>query len=130
MRRKTFMLIALYFFITEVAVPQIGAYALALVKPTMIIIITLAGLTLMFSAVGLKISNNVGSTIVGGSFRGIGFLVQTLFQAIGWIVRNIFRMIPRVFNGSRRTFTQMGLNAVVSNILAIFVTVIILAIII
>lgn len=124
------MLIALYFFITEVAVPQIGAYALALVKPTMIIIITLAGLTLMFSAVGVKISNNLGSTIVGGIFRGIGFLVRTLFQAIGWIVRNIFRMIPRVFNGSKRTFNQLGINSLLSNLLAAIIVVFVLAIII
>lgn len=63
-------------------------------------------------------------------FRGIGYLCRTLFQALGWIIRNTFRMIPRVFNGSRRTFNQMGLNAVISNILAVIVVIAFVAIII
>ena len=78
----------------------------------------------------MKISNNLGSTVVGGIFRAIGYICRTIITAIGWIIRNIFRMIPRVFNGSRRTFNQIGINALVSNLLAIVVVVIVLAIII
>lgn len=124
------MLIALYLFIVNVAVPQIGAYAQVLLEPIMVIVITLAGIVMLFGAVGMKISNNLGSTVIGGIFRGIGYLCRTLLQAIGWIIRNTFRMMPRVFNGSRRTFNQMGLNAVLSNIFAIVVVCVCLAIII
>ena len=124
------MLIALYLFIMNVALPQIGAYAQALLEPVMVIVITLAGIVMLFGAVGMKISNNLGSTVVGGIFRAIGYICQTIIRAIGWIIRNIFRMIPRVFNGSRRTFNQIGINALVSNLLAIVVVVIVLAIII
>ena len=53
-----------------------------------------------------------------------------MFQAIGWIVRNTFRMIPRVFNGSRKTFNQLGLKVWISNILAVIVVVVFVAIII
>ena len=124
------MLIALYFFLVNVAMPQIGAYAQALLEPIMVIVITLAGIVMLFGAVGMKISNNLGSTVVSGIFRGIGYLCRTLFQALGWIIHNTFRMIPRVFNGSRRTFNQMGLNAVISNILAVVVVIAFVAIII
>lgn len=124
------MLIALYLFIMNVALPQIGAYAQALIEPVMVIVITLAGIVMLFGAVGMKISNNLGSTVVGGIFRAIGYICRTIITAIGWIIRNIFRMIPRVFNGSRRTFNQIGINALVSNLLAIVVVVIVLAIII
>lgn len=124
------MLIALYMFIVNVVIPQFGAYAQALLQPVMVIVITLAGIVMLFGAVGMKISNNLGSTVVGGIFRAIGYICRTIIRAIGWIVRNIFRMIPRVFNGSRRTFGQMGMNALVSNLLAVVVIVIVLAIII
>lgn len=124
------MLIALYLFIMNVALPQIGAYAQALIEPVMVIVITLAGIVMLFGAVGMKISNNLGSTVVGGIFRAIGYICRTIIAAISWIIRNIFRMIPRVFNGSRRTFNQIGINALVSNLLAIVVVVIVLAIII
>lgn len=124
------MLIALYFFLVNVAIPQIGAYAQVLLEPIMVSVITLAGIVMLFGAVGMKISNNLGSTVVSGIFRGIGYLCRTLFQALGWIIRNTFRMIPRVFNGSRITFNQMGLNAVISNILAVVVVIAFVAIII
>ncbi len=124
------MLIALYLFIMNVDWLQIGAYAQALLEPIMVIVITLAGIVMLFGAVGMKISNNLGSTVVDGMFRAIGYICRTIITAIGWIIRNTFRMIPRVFNGSRRTFNQIGINALVSNILALVVVVIVLAIII
>ena len=124
------MLIALYLFIMNVALPQIGAYAQALLEPVMVIIITFAGIVIIFGAVGMKISDNLGSTIVGGIFKAIGYICRTIIGAIGWIVRNIFRMIPHVFNGSRRTFYHLGINALVSNFLSVVVVVIVLAIII
>ena len=124
------MLIALYFFIVNVAVPQISAYAQALLEPIMVIVITLAGIVMLFGVVGMKISNNFGSTVVGGISRGVGYLCRILLQALGWVIRNTFRMMPRVFNGSRRTFNQMGLNAVLSNILAVVVVIVFVAIII
>lgn len=124
------MIISLYFFMVNVVFPQIGACAQALFEPIMVIVIILAGIVMLFGAVGMKISNNLGSTIVGGIFRAIGYLGRTLIQAIGWIIRSIFRMIPRMFNGSRRTFQQLGLSAGVSNVLAVVVVGVVVAIII
>lgn len=124
------MLIALYMFITNVVIPQFGAYAQALVKPVTIILITLAGIVMLFGSVGMRISNNLGTTVVSGFFQAISYICRTIISAISWIVRHIFRMIPRVFNGSRQTFVQMGMNALVSNLLAVVVVVVVVAIII
>ena len=124
------MLIALYLFIVNVAVPQLGAYANALLEPMMTIVITLAGIVMLFGAVGMRVSNNLGSTIIGGIFRAVGYLGRTFIQAIGWVLRNAFRLIPSVFNESRRIFNQLGLNAPLSNIFAVLVVIVFVAIII
>ena len=124
------MLVLLYLVIKN-SLPIFGANLKALVEPIMVIVITLAGITMLFGAVGMKISNNLGSTIIGGIFRAIGYICQTIVRAIGWIVRSIFRLIPRVFSESRRTFSeQLGMNNWLGNILAILTVIIVLAIII
>lgn len=69
------MLIALYFFIVNVILLQIGAYAQALLEPVMIIVIILAGIVMLFGAVGMKISNNLGSTVVFSVFINKKILV-------------------------------------------------------
>lgn len=124
------MLIAIYWVVVNTLLPRIGAYAQALLEPAMIIILTLVGITIILGAVGMRISNNLGSTIVGGIFRGIGYLCRTLLNALGWIVRSTFRMIPRIFRYARRTFGQMGLSVALSNVLATLVVIVFVAIII
>lgn len=124
------MLIAAYYFIVNVVIPQIGAYASALLEPVMVITITLAGLVMIFGAVGIRISNNLGSTVVNGIFRAIGYVGRSLFQGIAWVIRSVFNLLPRVFVESRRVFSQMGLNTTLSNLFAVLVTVLVLAIII
>lgn len=124
------MLIALYYFTMKVALPQIGAYAQELLAPVMTIIITLLGIVLLFGVMGMPISNNLGSTVLGGVFKGCGYIGNLLVRAIGWIIRNIFRMIPRVFTESRRTFRHLGLNTFASNLLAVLTVILVIVIII
>lgn len=124
------MLILIYNFIKNVALPHIGAFARALFEPTMIIVIMVAGIVLLFGAAGFKISNNLGSTVIGGIFRAIGYVCRSIIQGVAWIIRSIFRMIPRLFNESRRTFRQMGLSEFLSNLLSLLTTLVVLAIII
>ena len=120
----------MYYFLTKGVIPQNGAYASALVEPVVIIVIMLAGIVMMLGAVGMKVSNNLGATIANGIFQAIGYVVRIIIQAIGWIIRNTLRLLPRVFRESRRTFTQMGLNAGLSNLFAVLVTAVVLVIII
>lgn len=124
------MLIVLYLVIVNVVMPQIGAYANALLEPVMMIVICLAGLVMIFGAVGMKISNNLGATVVGTIFKAIGYICRKVIQAIGWIVKNTFKMIPKVFKGSKKVFEQHKLKALTSNVLAVIVVILYLAIII
>lgn len=124
------MLIALYLFIFEVVMPQIGIYARAMVEPILVIVLTLAGIVMLFGAAGLRISNNLGSTVVGGVFKAIAYITKTFFQALAWIISNTFKLIPRVFSESKKTFKQMGLNTGISTILASVVTLLLLIIVI
>lgn len=112
------MLIALYLFFANVVVPQLGKIAQALLEPVMVIVIILAGIVMLFGAVGFKISNGLGSTVVGGIFQAIGYVFRKIFQAIGWVVRSVFKMIPRIFKESRTTLSQLGLKDWLSNVLA------------
>lgn len=124
------MLILLYLFLAKVVLPKLGASAQALLGPVMVIVITMAGIVMLFGAVGLKISNNLASTVVGGIFQAIGYICKQIIKAIGWIASIICKMIKRAFNESRRCFRQMGLKDCLSNLLAIAVVFMILIIII
>ena len=123
------MLICAYLWLSNL-LPGCGRALLAVVYSFMPIVITLGGILMLLSIVGIRVSNNLGSTIVGGIFRAIGYLVRTIFNAAGWLIRGFFHCIPRVYNGSRRMFGQMHLNAPVSNILAGLLTLLFIAIII
>lgn len=124
------MLIAIYLFTVNEILPRMGAYAFALIDLIMPIVIVLAGIVLLFGAVGFKISSNLGATVTSGIFRAIGYTGRTLVNAIGWIIRSIFRFIPRVYRESRRFYSEMGLNSFVTNLLAVITAVVVLAIII
>jgi hypothetical protein len=112
------MLIALYIVIVNHLIPTGLAYFNFLVKPTMLIVITMAGLVIIFGAVGFRVSQNLGSTIVEGIFRAIGFVVSHLFWAVGWIVTRTFMLLPRVYNWTHQSLIDAGANKIVSFILS------------
>ena len=123
------MLIILYLFIVNTLVPKMVAYAQIFFEPIMVTIIVVSGIIMLFGAAGMRISNNLGSTIIGGIFMAIGYIVRMLVRAVSWIILNILRLIPRFFYESRRTFSQMGANNLLSNIFAVLTTIIVIAII-
>ena len=112
------MLIAIYMFCVTVVIPKCLVYLAVLFESAMIWFIMGAGMLMLLSAVGVRISNNMGSTIVGGIILAIGFIVRTLVQALGWILRNMIIAMPRVFFSSRRAFLRSGMNGILANILA------------
>lgn len=112
------MLIALYIVIVNHLIPTGLAYFNFLVKPTMLIVITMAGLVIIFGAVGFRVSQNLGSTIVEGIFRAIGFVVSHLFWTVGWIVTRTFMLLPRVYNWTHQSLIDAGANKIVSFILS------------
>ena len=112
------MLIAIYMFCVTVVIPKCLVYLAVLFESAMIWFIMGAGMLMLLSAVGVRISNNMGSTIVVGIIMAIGFIVRTLVQALGWILRNMIIAMPRVFHSSRRAFLRSGMNGILANILA------------
>ena len=123
-------MLVLLLWITNKALPRMCVYANALAEPVMEVSITLAGIAIIFGVFGINIFSNIMKMVVGGTMKAIGYLVRTTIQAIGWFVRNTLRMIPRVFQGSRRAFAQMGMSPLLSNVLAIIVVIIFIAIIV
>jgi len=122
------MLIAFYNFIMNVVIPQILAIAESAINAFMPVVIILGGFVILFSCVGVRISSNLGSTIMQAIFKAIGYIIATTVQAIGWLLRTIFNFIPRVFRWSRNMAQQVGINPVVSNLLAGFVTLVFIAV--
>lgn len=123
------MLIALYIVCTH-ELPRLQIYGLELMDSIMPVVIMIAGIIMLFGAVGIRISNNLGSTIIGAFFRAIGYLCRTIIQAIGWIIRNTFRLLPRIHNESRRIFKQMGVKPHLEVLLSLVVDLVFIAIII
>ncbi len=119
------MLIAIYFFIANYFLPSVGAYFIAL-TPSFII---LAGIVILFSAVGIKF-NNLGTTITNALFTAIGYIVKTFINGISWIIKNAFRLLPNIFNRCKRILTNAGLKPAVSNILSVIIAIIFLIIVI
>ena len=118
------MLIALFFFLVKVVIPQLSNLLVGFLVP----IIILSGIVMIFGSVGMKISNNLGSTIVSGIFRAIGYLGRQIFKWIDRIARYTFKTTPKVYNECRRR-TQ-SLKAPWSQILSILASFVFVAIII
>lgn len=119
------MIIALYFFIVNIAIPQLASYMNAMIEPVMTIVIVVGGIVLLFGAVGMRISENMGSTIVSGIFHAIGFICRTSISAIGWIIRETFMLMPRVFRGSKHLYHDMGASDTVSTLLGVLTALIV-----
>ncbi len=124
------MLVLLYLAITGIVVPQVGAILMGAFEPVMIIFIIIAGLVLTFSAVGVRISNNLGSTVVGGLMRGLGYICRSIIQGIGWLFRQIALFLPRIYRGSGDAFIRAGMGQTVSRILGVVAATLALVIII
>lgn len=124
------MLIALYFVIINVLLPQLAVYGHGFFAEVMTYVIMIGGLLMALGAIGIRVSNNLGTTLIGGALRAIGYIFRNLFEGLGWLIRNTLREIPQVYAESKRTFTQMGISSPMSSILSGLVIIILIIIII
>ena len=124
------MLIFMYNFVTNNFIPQLGSWTISAIDGLMPSIIVIVGIMLLCSAVGMRISNNLGASIFGGIMLAIGYIVRTCIQALGWIFGEVYRMIPRIYRGTRQTLLGIGANQVISNIVALLAVVLFVGIII
>lgn len=115
------MLFALYILATTL-LPVMGNNCIMLVNELMPALIVLVGIVMMLGAVGMPISNRLGSTIVGGFFSAVGFLVRQMFEALGWLVRQL----PTIYRWIRQTLSGFGLSDRWSGVVAALLTLVIL----
>lgn len=125
------MIIALYNFFMYSFLPTAGVYLRATINGLGPIIIVLVGMMILLSAVGIRVSANLGSTIVSGLFKGIGFFFKKLIGAIAIIALGIVHFIPKVFYGTRAFISRnFGLKPVASNLFALLVVILVIGVII
>lgn len=123
------MLFLLCHLITEFFLPRLGEMAWAMLTPIMVIVITLAGITMLFGAVGMKISTNLGSTIVSAIFGAVAFIGISFVKFLSWLVQRLTTVAVVTFEKSQHKFLSMGLNSIVSTILAFLTSTLVVVVI-
>ena len=116
------MLIFIVFALITKGLEAARMYGPSVVKYAMVCGIMIAGIVMLFGAVGMRISSHLGSTIANGAFRAIGACFRTLARAIRWL----FGMIPRIFRGIRGWLASLGLAPQIATVIAVIVTALII----
>ena len=115
------MIILFYNFMTEEFLPRLGSYSIATINALMPCAIMMAAIVILLGAVGMKISNNLGSTIVKGVFGAVGILVHFIWKGMVALFLCITGIIPTIYKTSQRLFSNIGLNQNLSSVLAFIV---------
>lgn len=100
------MLIAMY-LVYKYVLPIIWEVTLEVVNGLGPAMIMVAGVLIMLSAFGLRMTNGLGATALGGIFHGIGWIIDRLWKVLSWMLCSI----PKVYCMSRNTAYAYGLNA-------------------
>ncbi len=125
------MLLALYHILTNVVLPLLIAVTNGLLPTIMTCVIILAGIAIAMSAVGMPVNaGGVTFGVVSAITRALIYIGRSIIRGIGWIVRTVANFLPRVFRGTRRELTRAGMNRILANIIAVLVTIVVLAVII
>ena len=124
------MLIILYYVVVTKFLPRFVVLFNELTVSFLMIVISLAGLVMLLGACGMRISENLGSTIVNNVFRIIRAIFRGIFRTISRIARYVRRALVRVFRSTRTRLQASGVNAFNSNMIAFLLTTLLLVIII
>ena len=124
------MMIIVYLVCTNIVFPSIEKYASSVLGMMGPFLIAGAGIVLLFGALGFRISQNLGATIVGSLFRAAAYLVQQAARGVVWLVVRVARLIPMVFVGTRRALAKRVANSIICNCIAVLTTVLFIAVVI
>lgn len=105
------MLLAVYFALKGL-IPLLGDIATALLEPFAIILIILVGISMLFGIIGMKMPTNMGSTIIGGIIKVIGWVGQRIWNGFKWITRHTVLLIPIIYRRSKDMFVKWGMGKV------------------
>lgn len=120
------MILLFFFLVISFALPYIQEIGLLAIYGLMPHAIVIFSLLMIASAVGMKISRRLGSTVAKGLFAGIGFLVKNLFLAISWGVKGIFAFTPKMFLWTKEQLKAAGMKEVPASLLAALITLIVI----
>lgn len=120
------MILFFIFLVVSFLLPYVQEIGLVAVYGLMPHAIVIFSLLMIASAVGMKISKRLGSTVAKGIFAGIGFLVKNLFLAIAWGVKGIFAFTPKLFLWTKEQLKAAGMKEVPASLLAALITLIVI----
>lgn len=124
------MILALIHLFKTYVIPNLLVIGAEGFKLAMILIITIAGLVLIFAAVGVQIHHGLASTVIEDIFKGIGWIVKSIVRFFVWLFTSIYNVLRKectsIFNGLK----NKGLNSVLSGLIAGIVTLVTLVVII
>jgi hypothetical protein len=99
-------------------------------KLIMIVVITIAGLILIFASVCVHIHHGLGSTVVDGIFRGIGWVVRQIVRSFVWLFTSIYNLLKKECTSIYNGLKGKGWNSFLAGLLAGVVTLVTLIVII
>lgn len=116
------MIILFYNFMTEEFLPRLGGYSIATINALMPCAIILAGIVILLRAVGIKVSNNLASTIFKGFAGVIGLLIRFVWKGMVALFLWVTGIIPMIYQKSQSVFCNtIGMNQSISSVLAFIV---------
>ena len=124
------MLIAIWWCFSTIILPTIAKYLDDILAPIMTAVAMLFGIIMLFALVGVKISENLGSTIVNQISKAIVFIGKQLFKFLAWCAKKIIRLLPNVYNRTNKALLSSGVSQVPRAIWSTLATIGVLAIII
>lgn len=114
-----------------IGLPKLALACQGFIEPLMLIVIILIGMVILFGALGMHISNNLGSTIVGGLMRGAGrlrsFIGRQLVTFVTWLFT---RLVPNIYRWAYRFYNDGGVPEGGSVALAVLTSIVAVVVII
>ena len=124
------MLYGLIKLFQNYVIPTLAVIGAESFKLIMIIVITIAGLILIFASVGVHIHHGLGSTVVDGIFRGIGWVVRHIVRFFVWLFTSIYNLLKKECTSIYNGLKGKGWNSFLAGLLAGVVTLVTLIVII
>ena len=124
------MVIVMYMLIVRYAIPVAEKCMNTFFTAIGPVIIVLAGIVMVFGAVGFSIAKNLGSTIVGSVFRGAAYLIRQVARGVALLIINVVKLVPMVFVGTRRAMMKRTKKPIVSTGVAVLATIATIAVVI
>lgn len=124
------MVMILWQLLTDVVFVEMGNLALSGIYALMPCLVMLVGLMILLSAVGMKVSNNLGSTIMRGIFSAIAFVVRGILKIIPVLAVMVINVLKNAFARTKQFCKKRGMTEIKCNIIATIVLIIVIAIII